>query len=42
MPNPANLHFTEDELKPTQIQRKSRKILVKDEDKDDRYWEKVS
>ena len=39
--NPACVQFTDDELKPTPLQRKSRKILVKAEDKDDRYWAKV-
>jgi len=38
--NPATTQFTDDELKPSPLQRKSRKVLVKDEDKDDRYWEK--
>lgn len=38
--NPACVQFTDDELKPTPLQRKSRKILVKAEDKDDRYWAK--
>jgi len=37
---PMQIRFREQELKPTQIQRKSQKVLVKDEDKDDRYWEK--
>jgi len=37
---PVQIRFREQELKPTQIQRKSQKVLVKDEDKDDRYWEK--
>ena len=39
--NPATVHFTEDDLKPSPIQKKARKMHVKDEDKDDRYWEKV-
>merc|ERR1712176_888338 len=37
---PVPLSFREQELKPTQIQRKSQKVLVKEEDKDERYWEK--
>ena len=40
--NPATTQFTDDELKPSPLQRKSRKVLVKEEDKDDRYWEKVT
>lgn len=38
--NPATMQFTEDDLKPSLIQKKARKLHVKDEDKDDRYWEK--
>jgi len=38
--NPATHHFSPDELKPTPIQRKSRKTLVRVEDKDDKYWDK--
>jgi len=38
--NPATTQFTDEELKPSPLQRKSRKVLVKEEDKDDRYWEK--
>jgi len=38
--NPATHHFSPDELKPTPIQRKSRKTLVRAEDKDDKYWDK--
>ena len=34
-------HFSPEELKPTPIQKKSRKQLVRDEDKDDKYWDKV-
>ena len=39
--NPATHHFLPEELKPTPIQRKSRKTLVRAEDKDDKYWDKV-
>ena len=39
--NPATHHFSPEELKPTPIQRKSRKTLVRAEDKDDKYWDKV-
>merc|ERR1712157_156568 len=38
--NPATHHFSPEELKPTPIQRKSRKTLVRDEDKDEKYWDK--
>lgn len=38
--NPATHHFLPEELKPTPIQRKSRKTLVRAEDKDDKYWDK--
>lgn len=38
--NPATHHFSPEELKPTPIQRKSRKTLVRAEDKDDKYWDK--
>ena len=34
-------HFSPEELKPTPIQKKSRKQLVRDEDKDEKYWDKV-
>merc|ERR1719346_449732 len=34
--NPATHHFSPDELKPTPIQRKSRKTLVREEDKDEK------
>ena len=33
--------FHEEDLRPQPIQRKSRKVLVLDEDKDEKYWEKV-
>jgi len=32
--------FHEEDLRPQPIQRKSRKVLVLDEDKDEKYWEK--
>merc|ERR1712113_1384218 len=38
--DPATRHFSPEELKPTPIQRKSRKTLTKDADKDTRYWDK--
>jgi len=38
--NPATHHFSPEELKPTPIQRKSRKTLVRAEDKDEKYWDK--
>lgn len=38
--DPATHHFSPDELKPTPIQRKSRKTLVREEDKDEKYWDK--
>ena len=39
--DPATHHFSPEELKPTPIQRKSRKTLVREEDKDEKYWDKV-
>lgn len=39
--DPTTHHFSPEELKPTPIQKKSRKQLVRDEDKDDKYWDKV-
>ena len=33
--------FSPEELKPNPIQRKSRKTITKNEDKDDKYWVKV-
>jgi len=38
--DPTTHHFSPEELKPTPIQKKSRKQLVRDEDKDDKYWDK--
>jgi len=38
--DPKTRHFSPEELKPTPIQRKSRKTVTKDSDKDDRYWDK--
>merc|ERR1712189_83707 len=38
--DPATHHFSPGELKPTPIQRKSRKTLVREEDKDEKYWDK--
>jgi len=38
--DPATHHFSPEELKPTPIQRKSRKTLVREEDKDEKYWDK--
>ena len=39
--DPTTHHFSPEELKPTPIQKKSRKQLVRDEDKDEKYWDKV-
>ena len=39
--DPTTHHFSPKELKPTQIQKKSRKQLVREEDKDEKYWDKV-
>jgi len=38
--DPTTHHFSPEELKPTPIQKKSRKQLVRDEDKDEKYWDK--
>jgi len=38
--DPSTHTFNPDELKPTPIQRKSQKQLVRAEDKDDKYWDK--
>ena len=40
--DPTTHHFSPEELKPTPIQKKSRKQLVREEDKDEKYWDKVS
>ena len=39
--DPTTHHFSPEELKPTPIQKKSRKQLVREEDKDEKYWDKV-
>lgn len=36
--DPKNRRFTEDELKPQPIIKKSKKVFVKEHSKDDRYW----
>lgn len=36
--DPTSCHFSEDELKPQPMIKKSRKIFVPDDLKDDRYW----
>jgi len=38
--DPTTHHFSPEELKPTPIQKKSRKQLVREEDKDEKYWDK--
>ncbi|XP_054754830.1 thyrotroph embryonic factor-like [Lytechinus pictus] len=38
--DPKDCNFTEEELKPQPMIKKSRKIYVPDEQKDDKYWER--
>lgn len=38
--DPTECTFTEEELKPQPMIKKSRKIYVPDEQKDDKYWER--